>query len=665
MPSSPIIATHEPEHSPRTAVSGPLTRFGLAVETREQRKEKILAGVMASVYRQVPQSVLVSIVGAFALVMVLWNSMEQNLLMGWFVLILLESLARVRVAYRFRHAVEVVDQVQRWARGWVVLAVVAGLLWGASGFIFFSENQPLHQVVLVAVVLSVAFGSLTLYASHRPAFYSFMLLAVVPLIGRMVWEQDPTYYTAAVVMAAVFFFTVFYGRNFGDAVFESVKNNYENEVLVEQLMAEKRLAEDARREAENATRSKTQFFAAASHDLRQPLQAIGIYVSLLKKRAQGPLEPLVNNLSTAVETLSKLVEELLEISRLDSGSIQPRVEQVLVDEVFQLLEQEFTPLAASKGLSLRVRRSRIAIDSDPLLLQRVIRNLLANALRYTQRGGVLLAARPRGGLISIEIWDTGPGIRQTELDRIFEEFYRGESSKAENSGSGFGLGLSIVKRICGLLGHPLIVTTRPGTGTVFRVEVPLSASPPRSKRSAPETIDVAIRPLNGFTFVVLEDNAEILNSLTRLIRSWGADVVPSTGYNAQLIKRISMHERIDGILADHNLGPHSISGVEAVFRVRELVGFPIPVVMLTAVPANDVLAEFQRVMQERMALNPSMVPAIARSRVEEPVVLQKPTTATVLNTALAELMGLTTLPLVRPEEPTLPLTSTSDATSGK
>ena len=112
----------------------------------------------------------------------------------------------------------------------------------------------------------------------------------------MVWEQDPTYYTAAVVMAAVFFFTVFYGRNFGDAVFESVKNNYENEVLVDQLMAEKRLAEDARREAENATRSKTQFFAAASHDLRQPLQAIGIYVSLLKKRATGPMEPLVNNM---------------------------------------------------------------------------------------------------------------------------------------------------------------------------------------------------------------------------------------------------------------------------------------------------------------------------------------------------------------------------------
>ncbi|MGH6611170.1 MAG: sensor histidine kinase, partial [Burkholderiaceae bacterium] len=371
-------------------MSGPLTRFGFAEETPEQRHEKILAGVMASVYRQVPQSVLVSIVGAFALVMVLWNSMDQNLLMGWSLLILFESLARIRLSYRFRFADRVVETVDSWATRWVIQAVLAGILWGIAGFVFFSIKEPLHQVVLVAVVLSVAFGSLTLYASHRPAFYSFMLLGVVPLIARMAMEQDPTYWTAAIVMTAVFLFTVLYGRDFGNAVFESVKNTYENEVLVEQLVAEKRVAEDARREAENATRSKTQFFAAASHDLRQPLQAIGIYVSLLKKRAVGPLEPLVNNLSTAVETLSKLVEELLEISRLDSGSIQPKIEQVLIDDMFSLLEQEFTPIAASKGLSLRIRRGGVAIDSDPLLLQRVIRNLLANAIRYTQKGGVLL-----------------------------------------------------------------------------------------------------------------------------------------------------------------------------------------------------------------------------------------------------------------------------------
>lgn len=621
-------------------MSGPLTRFGIAVETREQRQEKILAGVVASVYRQVPQSVLGSIVGGVALVAVFWQTHNQTWLLLWAIALLLESLVRVRMAYAFRRATDAVERVHKWASRWVATSLIAGLLWGAAGALFFASNEPLQQLVLVAVVLGVAFGSLTLYASHRPALWAFLPAALLPLIGRMVAEQNPAYYTAAIVMLAVFGFTTFFGRNFGEAMFESVKNNYENEVLVEQLLAEKRISDDARRAAENATRSKTQFFAAASHDLRQPLQAIGIYVSLLKKRAQGPLEPLVKNLSTAVESLSKLVEELLEISRLDSGSIQPRTQQVLIDEMFGLLEQEFMPQAAAKGLALRVRRPGYAIDSDQMLLMRVLRNLLANAIRYTQRGGVLLAARPRGGLISLEVYDTGPGIRQQELDRIFEEFYRGESSKNEASG-GFGLGLSIVKRICSVLGHPLIVTTRPGSGTVFRVEVPLSAVPRRPQRGPAETTEAAIRTLSGHTLVVLEDNEEILNSLTKLLRSWGADILSATHFNSSLMKRLAHRKRIDLIIADQNLGNSAISGVEAAFRIREIVGFPVPVIMLTAVHGLEVLAEFQRTMHSRMAKNPEMAPAIARSRVEEPIVLQKPTTAAVLNATIAESLGLT------------------------
>jgi signal transduction histidine kinase/CheY-like chemotaxis protein len=629
-----------------------LTRFGIAVETREQRQEKILAGVIASVYRQVPQSVLGSIVGGVALVAVFWQTHDQTWLLLWSIALLLESLVRVRMAYAFRRATDAVEQVHTWASRWVATSLIAGLLWGAAGALFFASNEPLQQLVLVAVVLGVAFGSLTLYASHRPALWAFLPAALLPLIGRMIAEQNPAYYTAAIVMLAVFGFTTFFGRNFGEAMFESVKNNYENEVLVEQLLAEKRISDDARRAAENATRSKTQFFAAASHDLRQPLQAIGIYVSLLKKRAQGPLEPLVKNLSTAVESLSKLVEELLEISRLDSGSIQPRTQQILIDEMFGLLEQEFMPQAAAKGLALRVRRAGYAIESDQMLLMRVLRNLLANAIRYTQRGGVLLAARPRGGLISLEVYDTGPGIRQQELDRIFEEFYRGESSKNE-AGSGFGLGLSIVKRICSVLGHPLVVTTRPGSGTVFRVEVPLSAMPRRPVRGPAETTEAAFRPLSGHTLVVLEDNEEILNSLTRLLRSWGADILSATHFDSSLMKRLAQRKRIDLIVADQNLGNSAISGVEAVFRIREIVGFPVPVIMLTAVHGLEVLAEFQRTMQIRMAKNPEMAPAIARSRVEEPIVLQKPTTAAVLNATIAEALGLSVAAAGQPSPETV------------
>ncbi|HUN93658.1 MAG TPA: hybrid sensor histidine kinase/response regulator [Burkholderiaceae bacterium] len=614
-------------------IGGPLTRIGLAGESRERRQERILAGVIASVYRQVPQSVLGSIVGGVALVAVFWHTHDPNMLIAWFIAMLLEALIRLRVARAYRAAAATPTQIGRWSRSWVAMSAVAGGLWGAAGVLFFAPQSPLLQLVLVAVILGVTFGSLTLYASHRPALLAFLPPALLPLIARMIAQQDPAYYTAAIVMFAVFSFTLFFGRNFGEAVSESVKNNYENEVLVAQLLQEKGAAEDARRAAENATRSKTQFFAAASHDLRQPLQAIGIYCSLLRKRAQGPMEPLVNNLSSAVESLSKLVEELLEISRLDSGAIQPRTQHVNADDLFSVLEREFTPQAASKHLSLRLRRGGFILESDGMLLQRVLRNLVANAIRYTTEGGILLAARRRGTVASLEIWDTGPGIRQQELDRIFEEFYRGESSKGA-AGGGFGLGLSIVRRICGVLGHPLVVTTRLGSGTVFKVEVPISTSPRRANEEPAPTREPAMMAFDGVHIVVLEDNEEILNSLARLLRSWGADILSATAYTTGLVKKLAARNRVDLVIADQNLD-NEISGCEAALRIRAAIGRPIPIIMLSAVNGVEVLADFQRQLKGFLARQPTLARAIARSRVEEPIVLQKPTNAAMLNAAVA------------------------------
>jgi signal transduction histidine kinase/CheY-like chemotaxis protein len=454
----------------------------------------------------------------------------------------------------------------------------------------------------------------------------------------MALQPDPAYVTAAIVMLAMFAFTMFYGRNFGTTVLEAVRNNHANEALVGQLLNEKRVADEARRAAEEATRSKTKFFAAASHDLRQPLQAIGIYCSLLKKRAQGPLEPLAKSLSAAVDSLSKLVEELLEISRLDAGAIQPRLQQVLLDELLAQLAQEFTPLAHGKGLEMRVRRRQLAVESDPVLLARVLRNLLGNAIRYTSRGGVLIAARPRGGLVSIEVWDTGPGIRQDELSRVFDEFYRGESSKGEPA-SGFGLGLSIVRRICNVLGHPLIVTTRPGTGTVFRIETPVSALPHRGPRPPATLTDSNIVALTGQTLVLIEDNDEIRTSLQNLLYSWGAEVIAEASYTAALHEQLAARRRIDLIVADQNLRD-GITGVEVVLKIRELAGRPVPVVMLTAVTVGEVIGEFQRAVKRALEGRPALAGVIATSRVEEPAVLQKPTNAIRLNNRIAKSLGL-------------------------
>ena len=619
-------------------MTDPLIRFASANEQRAQRHERILAGVIASVHQQVPRSVLGSIVGAAAVLAVYWTVHDRALLFGWFIAMVAESAVRLRMTQSFRGARIDADNVQSWSNRWVLQAAAAGLLWGAAGWLFFLPADPLKQLVLVTVVLGVAFGSLTLYAAYRPALIAFLPVALLPLIVRMLAEQDPAYVTAAVVMLAMLAFTMFFGRSFGATMFDSVKNNFDNEALVGQLLNEKRVADEARRAAEEATRSKTKFFAAASHDLRQPLQAIGIYCSLLKKRATGPLEPLARSLASAVDSLAKLVEELLEISRLDAGAIQPRLQQVLLDEMLTQIAQEFTPLAHGKGLELRVRRPRLAVESDPVLLARVLRNLLGNAIRYTAKGGVLLAARPRGGLVSIEVWDTGPGIKQSELSRVFDEFYRGESSKGETVG-GFGLGLSIVRRICNVLGHPLIVTTRPGSGTVFRVETPLSALPHRGPRPPATLNESNICSLTGHTLVLIEDNEEIRNSLGHLLRSWGAEVIADAGFSAELQAQLGSQRRVDLVVADQNLHDEA-SGVEVALRIRESVGGPVPVVMLTAVTMGEVIGEFQRAVKRTLQDRPDLAGVIARSRVEEPVVLQKPTNAILLNNRIAQALGL-------------------------
>jgi signal transduction histidine kinase/CheY-like chemotaxis protein len=619
-------------------MADPLIRFANANVQRAQRHERILAGVIASVHQQVPRSVLGSVVGATAVLAVYWQAHDRTLLLGWFIGMLVESLVRLRGTQSFRQARIDADNVQSWSTRWVLQAAVAGLLWGAAGWLFFLPADPLKQLVLVTVLLGVAFGSLTLYAAYRPALIAFLPVALLPLIIRMLAEQDPAYVTAAVVMLAMLAFTMFFGRSFGTTMFEAVKNNFDNEVLVGQLLNEKRVADEARRAAEEATRSKTKFFAAASHDLRQPLQAIGIYCSLLKKRATGPLEPLAKSLASAVDSLSKLVEELLEISRLDAGAIQPRLQQVLLDEMLAQIAQEFTPLAHGKGLELRVRRPKLAVESDPVLLARVLRNLLGNAIRYTAKGGVLLAARPRSGLASIEVWDTGPGIKQSELSRVFDEFYRGESSKGEPVG-GFGLGLSIVRRICNVLGHPLIVTTRPGSGTVFRIETPLSALPHRGPRPPATLNESNICLLTGHALVLIEDNEEIRNSLGHLLRSWGAEVIADAGYTPELQAQLATQQRVDLIVADQNLHDEA-SGVEVALKIREAVGGPVPVVMLTAVTMGEVIGDFQRAVKRTLEARPELAGVIARSRVEEPVVLQKPTNAIRLNNRIAQALGL-------------------------
>jgi histidine kinase len=254
---------------------------------------------------------------------------------------------------------------------------------------------------------------------------------------------------------------------------------------VERRTADLRRARD---EADRANQMKTRFLAAASHDLGQPFQAMRLFIDLLDSRLRDtPNYEYLQGLDQAHQSGQRMLSSLLDLSRLESGTVQLRVESFPVLELLNRIETEFRPLAESRGLRLRVRSCDRYIVSDSVLLHQIVANLLGNALRYTVSGGILLACRKRGTSIRLEVWDTGVGIAADRLEEIFEEFHRIEPVQESGFG-GVGLGLSIVRRTAGLLAHKVSVCSRVGHGSRFSVTVPYQSG------RIPAPPDVAGRP---------------------------------------------------------------------------------------------------------------------------------------------------------------------------
>ncbi len=304
-------------------------------------------------------------------------------------------------------------------------------------------------------------------------------------------------------------------RKFIDAMNLSERMN----ITLEERVAERTRALEA------ANQSKTRFLAAASHDLRQPTAAIGLLVSLLRQQAKDPgVKDLTNMLDEAVASMESLLVGLLDISRLDAGAVKPEFQSVGLHDVFQAVRVHEKSAADGKGLRLRFRLprgvpgSQLMVLTDPMLLHSVLRNLVANAIRYTHSGGVLVAARRRGKhRLRIEVWDTGMGIAPDQLDRIFEEFYQvGNSARDRNRG--IGLGLAIVRRTASILGEQVTVHSRLGRGSCFAIELPLNLV--TSKRAEAPTAPT--QPLTGRVIWLVEDDILLRRAIGEMLHSWGA-----------------------------------------------------------------------------------------------------------------------------------------------
>ncbi|MTH65906.1 ATP-binding response regulator [Paracoccus shanxieyensis] len=331
----------------------------------------------------------------------------------------------------------------------------------------------------------------------------------------------------------------------------------------------------ARALAEEANRSKTRFLRAASHDLLQPLSAAKLFLSALKDTPLDALQTeLADRLSGAFESVEELMHAVLDISRLDSQRIEFQRKPVDLGDLFRRLAIEYAPMAEAKGLKLAFAPTSAMVESDPTFLRRIAQNLVSNAIKYTDRGGVLVGVRKRGGRAWLEIMDTGIGIAAADRSRIFDEFQR---IGREGGAPGMGLGLSIVRRACAKLGHPIAMDSEPGRGTVFRVSLPLIGAHAEIGRIA---LPQAGPSLRGRVALVVENDTAMRRAYQLILRDRLGMVARVTAGIPEALAQMG-DDPPDVVIADYNLD-NGDTGLEAIRALRKAAGEVVPAIIVSA-----------------------------------------------------------------------------------
>ena len=360
-----------------------------------------------------------------------------------------------------------------------------------------------------------------------------------------------------------------------------------NEILEQRVMARTQELEVAKANAEKANISKTRFLAAASHDLLQPLNAARLFTSALtEKNSDDTISPLIDHLDSSLNAVEGLLDGLLEISKLDAGVARAHLTDFSIDSLLQELDAEFTAIARDKGIDFKMIPCHLIVHSDPKLLRRVLQNFISNAIRYTETGRVLLGCRRRGGMVDIQIWDTGCGISEHKLEEIFLEF-RQLKHNPDHKEQGLGLGLAIVERICRLLDHRLTVKSTPGKGSVFSVTLPLGQQgyQPENIPAPAERRPIPPHDLSGLIVLCIDNDPDILVGMEILLSNWGCHVTCCRSLKE--VEDKFTGRTADIILADYHLD-HEESGIDILNILRSRWNRAIPGIVISADHTDEV-----------------------------------------------------------------------------
>jgi signal transduction histidine kinase/CheY-like chemotaxis protein len=480
--------------------------------------------------------------------------------------------------------------VHRWGTYAALVYGASGTLWGLGNILFYTPGQIEYQLLLLFVSLGAAMGAVVGQISHMPTFYAFTYPLLVLSIGSFLREPDAIHVAFSALMLVYLGVGNRLALSLHRSYSESVNLRFENVDLIEDLQRQKAAAEHAQHVAEEASVSKSRFLAAASHDLRQPLHALSLFVRALEESVlPDPERDTLGKVRRAVDAMEELFNALLDVSRLDAGVVSVNPATVALAPIVERVVSQHQALAKDKGLRLRARCPVAYVCTDPVLLERILRNLVDNALRHTQRGGVLVGCRRRGDALRLEVWDTGPGIPEDQRQAVFREFVQLGNPERDRR-KGLGLGLAIVERLGRLLQHPIEMHSTPGRGSVFAVLLPGRPEQEAQVVSTDPYAGFLRSDLTGAFVVVVDDEIAVQEGMQTLLTKWGCETLCAGCLDEALAKLARAIRAPDVIISDYRLR-NAQNGIQIIERLRAEFNADIPAMLVSGDTGPERLRE--------------------------------------------------------------------------
>lgn len=522
-------------------------------------------------YKQIPITIIGPVFGSFITVALLREYIPFNSLVIWLSLVVCSYASFLFPWLKYKKFGIDHQNVQYLARLFTVTGWVAAASWGSVSFFLFSFDSMQAQILLAMAVMIGASAIMVSTIIYKPLFYTITAMSI-PLVLRFIYVGDEPHYIIALGCTGFSVMLFVLHASLNKAMLKSLQLQFINERLASDINIQKI-------RADKANSDKSKFLAAVSHDLRQPLHAHSLFFGELQSRLQDQLDyrELITKLETSLDSMGGLFNALLELSKLEAGVIRPDIQSFYLQDLMLPIEQEYIIKSKNRGLDFRAVKSSCVIRSDKILLSRIIRNLLENALVHSSKGKVLLGCRRKGNMLSIQILDNGEGISVDDQKYIFDEYYQ-VGKKKKSKSIGFGLGLSVVKQQCELLNHTIDLSSTVGKGSVFSVEIPISSEEFLQQEKV-SLENIGPDDLRGIYIVVIDDDVTIRDAMKGVLSLWGCHVI--VGASAGEIQQQLTDDIVpDIILSDYHLGDN-YTGFEAIDQLRNMTGRNIDAAIIT------------------------------------------------------------------------------------